>query len=516
MLHSLPSVDRALKHPAVLCAAAVLLVCIAYSNSLSGPFTFDDRTEVVENPSIQNLRDWRGVLRYNLTRPVVNVSYAVDYSVWGGRRVFGFHLTNLLLHALNVALLFALVRRLIRDGTRPGPSGEDADVTAFLVASLFAVHPMMTEAVSYISGRSDLLVTTWFLAALYSFFRFFVLGAGRWAAAGLLCFFLALGTKETAAAFPFVLVALDYLLGPEDGRRRRLWQLHLPLVAIVIAAGLAKVWLYMAIENAAAPRAPLMNAVLAAEVAVRYMGLLLFPFGQTIVHDVALVSSLAEWRVLAAVNVLLTCAIVAVSLRRRAPIVTAGAIWFAFGLAPSSVLGLLAAVGQQMAEHRVYVGAGGFFLALVWLGTALARRVRDRWPASNAWLASATAIVVAGLMTLTLARNRVWANPILLWEEATIAAPATFAAHLGLARALRNAGVCQLAELSFVRAMALRPDQPEPYMGLIQCFNQRPRPEDPGAEASRLCGEALMLEEESPVTRQCVRRLERMLTPAAR
>ena len=136
------------------CSAAALLGGLVYLNALHNPFVYDDYHTVVANASITDLTNVRAIVLGALTRPIVNFSYAVDRAIWGPRP-FGFHVTNVLLHMLNVVLLFQLARQLGKD-----------TLAAFAAAALFAVHPMMTEAVGYISGRSEVLCATFFLLAL--------------------------------------------------------------------------------------------------------------------------------------------------------------------------------------------------------------------------------------------------------------------------------------------------------------------------------------------------------------
>ena len=126
-----------------------------YLNALHNPFVYDDYHTVVANTSIQSVANLRAMVLHDVKRPIVNVSYAIDRALWGPAPL-GFHVTNVLLHMLNVVLLFHLALR----GWRATGSA------AFAAAALFAVHPMMTEAVGYISGRSELLCATFFLPAV--------------------------------------------------------------------------------------------------------------------------------------------------------------------------------------------------------------------------------------------------------------------------------------------------------------------------------------------------------------
>src|SRR5207244_4388477 len=158
-----------------ICGAITLLAGLVYLNALHNPFVYDDYHTVVANPSIQDLRNIRALVLGDVSRPVINTSYAIDRAFWG-TEPFGFHLTNVLLHMINVVLLWHLARRLSADR-----------IVAASAAALFAVHPMMTEAVGYVSGRSELLCATWFLAALLCGRRWLLGGGARWGGATIVC-----------------------------------------------------------------------------------------------------------------------------------------------------------------------------------------------------------------------------------------------------------------------------------------------------------------------------------------
>lgn len=518
--------------PALLCLL-VALVAAAYANSLRGPFTLDDRTEVVDNASIEDLGQPLVVLRHNLTRPLTNVTYALDYAAWGGRNVVGFHVTNVLLHAIDVVLLFLLVRRLARDAPGASDTGMP-DVIAFVAASLFAVHPLLTEAVSYVSGRSDLLATVLFLAGVYAFRRAFDDGA-RWLAAGWAAFLCGLAVKETAAMLPFVVLALDMLLMPASGRASRLRRVHVPLLSLVFVAGLARVWLYVAVETPGAMPASWRAAVLAVDVISRYVMLFVLPIGQTVVHAVAPIASLADSRVLTAGIFAVSYVAVLAATWRRRPLVAFGLVWFALALLPSSALSLLAEVGQPMAEHRVYLGACGLFMSVAAFAVP-ALYVRA---ARRAALTIAFGAVVVVLAVLTVERNRVWADTERLWLEAVRISPTTPASHLGLAAAYRARGEFEPAQAAYTQAIALRPAQADGYLGLAECLLEEGRAADAAValrlasvrvpqsvtvrlvlaaleerafgnrdDARRLCAEALAIDPRSRDAAACVARID--------
>src|SRR5262249_21012119 len=96
------------------CTSAVLAAILVYTNALGNPFVYDDHRLILENASLRNLADVRALLLHDASRPLVNLSYALDYALWNTRS-FGFHLTNLLLHLLNITLLFRLIYALSND-----------------------------------------------------------------------------------------------------------------------------------------------------------------------------------------------------------------------------------------------------------------------------------------------------------------------------------------------------------------------------------------------------------------
>ena len=169
----------------------VVIVFLCFANSLGNDFVFDDIYLVVHNRHIRPL-DLSVIL--STYRPLRDLSYALDLKIWG-EGPFGFHLTNILIHSANVLLVFSLIRRL-----------SDDLVTAALAAVIFAVHPMQTDAVTYISGRRDLLFSFFYLLSFqtyisYSLSRRSARGAAYFALF-LLFWALSLMSKEMAASLP--------------------------------------------------------------------------------------------------------------------------------------------------------------------------------------------------------------------------------------------------------------------------------------------------------------------------
>src|SRR5258706_733785 len=344
----------------VAAGGAALAGAAVYLNSLHNPFVYDDFRTVVDNPSIRSVANVRAIVLSDMMRPVANLSFALDRALWGPAP-FGFHLTNLLLHAVNVILLFQLARRLMEDHQRVSPISSLSDrrwIFPFATAALFAVHPMMSEAVGYVSGRSEVLAGTLFLLALLCGRRWMrgegaawpVLTIGLWAAS--------LATKETSAMLPVVLLACDWLTqeGTAGARRRRAVSVHLPLFSIAIAAAVVRLLVLARVEHPGAVTVHWAYVWIALDAARRYLWLLIDSSGQAAFHAVSLVRGLSDPRALIDIGVIAGILAFAWRVRRSDPVASFGVLWFFLLLVPSSVLVVLDQ-GEPMAEHRIYLAS---------------------------------------------------------------------------------------------------------------------------------------------------------------
>src|ERR1044071_6286971 len=177
--------------------ALVVIVFAVYANSLGGDFVFDDQYLVLVYSRPRSLSHLLEMM-IDSYRPVRNLSYILDYIVWGARP-FGFHLTNVLLHAANAALVFLLARRFRLSA-----------VAAFLTALIFAVHPIQTDAVAYISGRRDVLFTLFYLAAFHSYPTYHARRRFKYFALFLICWACSLMAKEMAVSLPLLIFLWNF------------------------------------------------------------------------------------------------------------------------------------------------------------------------------------------------------------------------------------------------------------------------------------------------------------------
>ncbi len=487
-MSSPPPAARAALRPTTRYRWLALVSCLfsglLYVNALDNPYIYDDFRTVLNNASIEDVWAVRTVVYREITRPVVNFSYALDKAFWDTPLVedgadlpllIGFHLTNVLLHVLNVLLLFHLARRFVEDQQHrrqdPISASVQGTIVAFVSAAMFGMHPLMTESVGYISGRAEVLCASFFLLALIAGRRWMRGDGTRWLGVAFPLWIAALLSKEIAATWPLVLLAYDrFVLRDDPAASRRRWRRVLaPLMGVTLLLGLIRVAVLVFVENPGEATITWRYALVEIEVFFRYFGLLLSPADQTIFHQVSEVRWPPEPPMVLACVWLLTWIGVALKLRQLDGAVTMGMLWFLLLLVPSALLVLLN-LGEPMAEHRVYLAAGGFFLALGTLVGHVWAFLGTRTRRNRLLLRFSIAVWLTAMGGLTVLRNDVWGDPVAVWLEASERSPDIFVPHVMLGGILQERGAREEALVAFRRAIRLRPDEKIAHMKLGLCL----------------------------------------------
>jgi Flp pilus assembly protein TadD len=441
----------------------ISLTLLAYSNSLHGAFVFDDQQSIPDNPIIRSLSsffgDWSGY-RSMPNRYVAYATFALNYWI-GGLDPTGYHVFNLVVHGVNVLLVYALVRLTFRTPRLSGSSlAPHSSALAFCAAALFATHPLQTQAVTYVVQRLTSLATLFYLATVVLHVRWRLEPASdepRWRRAlaylpVVATSVLAMKTKEIAFTLPAVVWLYElWFFGPIG--RRQLWHL-LPLTAtaLLVPATLLSVQgpvsdILVAADastraQATIPRLDYLTTQIA--VIATYLRLIAIPVGQNIDHDFPVYRSLLDPPVLASLVVLLSIAVGAGYLHRRASargprepldpaarLASFGVAWFFVTLlVESSVI----PIRDVIFEHRVYLPSVGAFMAIAVGVVACVHHLAPR-RVTGLVLASSVAVAL-GLSILTTHRNTVWADDLSLWSDATSKSPGKRRPHYNLGLAL--------------------------------------------------------------------------------
>ena len=428
---------------------------------------FDDPEYVTANSHVQGGLSWEGlawVLRTPIAanwHPLTVLSHMVDCQLFG-LNAWGHHMSGVLLHAVNSALAFLLLRRLTGALWR-----------SLLVAALFALHPLRVESVAWVTERKDVLSTCFGLLCLMAYARYAEDAttstpvprhrSGYYALA-LLLLILGLMSKAMLVTWPLVMLLLDFWpLGRMAGGIRRLGRLMLEKVPFFALAAAASVVTLMVQQREGAVKT-VANLSLAArsENAViaycRYLGKLFWPRNLAFFYPHPGYWPL--WQVLLAGGVLLSITLVLAVNRKRYPFLLMGWLWYCGTLVP--VLGWVQVGEQAMADRYTYVPSIGMLIFTIWGVHELTRSWR-LWVVGSS-VAAGAAIVVG--MLLTRQQLGYWRNSEALYRHAMEATENNYLAHHLLGVALGRQGRVDEAITEMQEAIRLRPAYAEAHGNL--------------------------------------------------
>ncbi|MBL0158087.1 MAG: tetratricopeptide repeat protein [Bryobacterales bacterium] len=421
--------------------ALAILAVVAYLPALRGPFLFDDLGLPALRPD-----GGESMIMYvrRVVRLVTNVSLAFDRIAWDMNPV-PYHVQNLLLHCVNGWLVYLIVRRLL---ARIGAEARTASLAAFAACSIFLLHPLQTEAVSYIASRSEVLCALFTYAAIAIFLRKRENGIGWGSAIGILVLMgLGILSKEPAVAGIVAILLIDLLLAEGSPWRAAAanWRLYLPTFAAAAIGGLYALQIAGREGTAGALRnvTPLDYLVTQFQVFWIYVRLFFLPVGQNLDHGYPMAK--APGGLGSALGFIGLLALLAgVWLwRKRYPLASLGVLIFLVLLAPTSSI---LPIADALVERRVYLGS----LGLVLIIAEFAARM------NSAQLRTAGIGVLAVLLTVfTMNRNSVYASAQAMWEDSVRGNPTNARSQNQLAYAYYIDGRCAEAATAYERAMQL-------------------------------------------------------------
>jgi len=374
---------------------------------------------------------------------------------FGGLNTFGYHVVNVLLHVINVLLVYGILLTALRQTRSRSPFP-----AAFAGALVFGVHTLFSSAVSYIAGRSSVLCATFYFASVWVFLRgldassrlsrtiYFVLTA--------VFFGLAWRTKQEAITLPLLLACIVFLRSEKRNWRWIACLIATPLAAaFLIRKQLAAMFVSIAANEQLVKAgfgtilsAPTFFRTYVTAIVTYYLPRLVVPLRLSADPDIVPIEHWYSPGFLLSVMLLSVLVWLVFHFQKSQPLISLGIA--AIAVSPLLAYGIIP-LPDVVLEHRAYIPGLGIAFLVAWLFEWMRRNYAKFAVPSFA----ALAIV---LMVMTISQNRIWANNIVLWEDAAAKAPEKARTHFNLAQSYQNVGRFPEALQEYNRAIALKPD----------------------------------------------------------
>jgi protein O-mannosyl-transferase len=469
------------------CAGFISLAVIAaYANSLSGPFIFDDRYWIIDNPTIRHLWPIGDVLFSDRAisfgaRPVVALSLALNDAL-GGDKVWGYHAMNIAIHIATALVLFGVIRRTLRLPCFAGRFEAAAEPLALASALLWALHPLQTAAVTYVIQRAEMAVSLFYLLVIYFVIRGATTAPNRsriaaaWYLASVAAAVLGAATKEVIVTVPVVVLLYDraFLSGSFRAAIRERWGLYLGLLAswgviawVLLVTGFHSGSVGFSVSNFN------WRTYLQTQpgVLLHYLRMAVWPAGLTLDYSWPVARTVDEI-VPAAITVVAMLCVTCWLVVKRPKLGFLPATFFLILAPTSSFVPILDAAF----DHRMYLPLAALVVAAIIGGyTFFDRRLQPspertlalvlkRWRLPLAALAA----VLVALGAATAVRNADFRSALRIWQDTVDKRPENARAWGELGDAWKEQGNAASAIGCYERALALKPDFTEALTNLYE------------------------------------------------
>ena len=453
----------------------VLLILLAYANSFEASFHHDDVHVIVRNSHVKDLTNvprfflqpQMGSGVYTETsgyRPLLMATFAMNFYL-GGLNVFGYHLVNFGIHVCCAILVYFILLHLFRFAGIPSEGNPLRDpLIALFGALIFALHPVQTESVTYITGRSSLLTAAFFLAAFYAYVQYGLTRSLRYLVLSLIGYAAALLVKEIAVTLLFLLVLLDYLFPRGRTLQTRIRSV-LPYVLLSAIYLGVRLYFFGTLNYAGEPVRPFYAHLLTqARAWVHCLGTLLLPLSLNIDYDFPVSYSILDSGVILSIILLAGLAGTILWLSRFNRLIGFWALWFVVNLAPTNSLIILE---DLVSDRWLYLSSVGYAVLLAYAGNWIFQNfVEGKNRAAKIAFFFLCALVVEMYGFSTVLRNFTWNNDRSLWEDTVAKSPQKARPYCALGAVLALEGKFQEARQSLERAIELAPRGGQAYINL--------------------------------------------------
>jgi Tfp pilus assembly protein PilF len=406
-------------NPLISLGLLIFIMLCAYINSFRGNFVFDDVRDIVLNPIVQNPPSLFSIIRYFPSRWLGYASFCLNI-ILAGNNPLGFHIVNFALHVINTILVWYFIRLLTRTPwCRSRGLERIAGQLALMTAALFAVHPLQTQAVSYIVQRFTLLASFFYLAGLCFYLQARFANAHPSVAKRyyIFCASAFLGgmfSKEIIYTFPIVIGVVELYFFESFSNNtfiRKRWKAIVLTLCIAITAGVFIIEPHDFFRRFAVGDRPthtqLQYFITQFWVLLTYIRLMLFPIGQNADYDLAVLTSFFDPRALLGIGVYVSlwCGAVIAFVKEKRFISFAVVLFLVLLLVESSCIPLR----EIIAEHRLYLPILGFSLLVSMI---LVRIIKNKKILSVIFI-----LIISVFVVLTYQRNLVWQDQLTFWTD---------------------------------------------------------------------------------------------------
>lgn len=463
-----------------ICIILAILGLIVYSKAVLAPFVFDDDFYIINNPWIRSLRNFTDL---SAMRYAADLSFALNYKISGLNPV-GFHLTNIAVHILNSFLVYLLINAIfetpfMKDAFKgEGATGIQAGI-AFISSIIFLVHPVQTQAVTYVTQRYASLAAFFYLSALVLYLNSRLVADARPSRGHGALYILSIGsavlamkTKEISFTLPFAIALFELTLF-SPGKQRR-WRLLIPfiltlfiipasLMAQRIYGGYGEAGRYMSlrkIEELSA-MSKYTYLITSSTVIMTYLRLIFWPANQHFDYFYPPAKSLFEPRVFLSSLALASIIVISVYLLIRSIksgkgysfLISLGVIWFFITL---SIESSIIPIRDVISEHRVYLPSIGVILSSVSAAFCIKEAVQRR-RGLKAFTVAVSVVLALPLGAAAYMRNAVWSDKFALYSDEVAKNPYVVSPRINLGTAYFEEGMLKEAAAQFKKAVEIKP-----------------------------------------------------------
>src|SRR5438093_807556 len=395
-----------------ICSALFASTLTAYWNSFNAPFVFDDLATIQRNTQVRF-----GEFGWSLISPraILYKTFTFNYLL-SGQEVWSYHLFNFVLHFLNGMLIFAIADRTFRGLLSEAGRSR---LYAALTTAFFLLHPLQTESVTYISSRSELLSTFFYLIGLVTFVLWPKDRTGFYCSLAVgVTYFFGLGSKEPVVTLPAAIFVYDYLFISHAEFRPVFsrWRFYL---TYVVGASVAIVYLLIKLKSTLGGMSSWQYFLTETRVLVRYIRLIVFPVGLNLDYDFRLSSRFFEPAVLGSLALLAALLFLGWWLRQSRPVFAFSIFWFFVTISPTSSV---VPIVDVIFEHRLYLPLVGVAFSFPFLVEFAYARLRQRAP-NPRMVITFSSVILTALLVGTVMRNYVWSDEVRLFKDVVAKSP---------------------------------------------------------------------------------------------